>query len=76
MIKTFRDLLERLSGLTEEQLESDITLWKGYQTSESKPELFKLILFLYIAGETDILDKGHPCLAVVQPKGGVDGSIP
>ncbi len=52
---TYKDLQEILSNLSEEQLNSTVTVWLG--TSD---ECFAATFCLY--EEDDILDAGHPVL--------------
>ncbi len=51
---TYRDLLQKLTDLTEEQLNQNVTVFFKYADEYVPIEGMK------IADEDDVLDKGHP----------------
>lgn len=61
-MKTFRDLLQGLSNLTQEQLDLDIAV-----ETDDEDEIHSVTspfnsLDIRVEGENGILDKGHPVL--------------
>ena len=62
MTITYRDLLNRLKKLNEDQLNSDITV-------QIDSEFYKATMYL-TDKEVDILDEGHPVIA------SFDSSVP
>ena len=56
--KTFRDLLVELRGLTEEQLDCDLTIVDEHE------EYFAIEVTVGKSDEDDVLDSDHPFLTV------------
>jgi len=57
---TYKELLERLKGLSEEQLNCDVTVYDDYGDEYHGWVEFGIV------EETDVLDKDHPILILKQ----------
>lgn len=58
--KTFRDLRDALNTLTDEQLDSTLTLYR-----ENEDEFYSVAAVLECTNEDDVLDKDHPYLQFI-----------
>ncbi len=59
MPNTYRELKEALAGLTEEQLNCNLTIL------DPEDEYYPVSIMVSIEKETDVLDAGHPVLRVL-----------
>lgn len=57
--KTYRDLLEKLKGFTEEQLDCDLVV------VDANEEYVPVKFLIEKEQEDDVLDKGHPFMGLV-----------
>ena len=56
---TYKELLEQLQQLNEEQLNSDVAIWDGYGTDE----YFQAgVEFVFATDECQVLDVDHPII--------------
>lgn len=56
-LNTYRDLLERLKKLNDEQLDSDLTVFDSVQK-----EYYEINMVISEEPEDDVLDKDHPVI--------------
>ena len=54
---TYKELLNQLQQLNEEQLNSDVCIW-----DEDDDEFYQQDVDLLFVDETDVLDKDHPVI--------------
>ena len=55
---TYKELLQQLQQLTEEQLNQDVAIWDSY----GEDEYYQASVELVFVTETDVLDKNHPVI--------------
>lgn len=59
MIMTYKELLQQLTQLTEEQLNTDVCVWD----SEGQDEYYQAsVEFVFATEECGVLDKDHPII--------------
>ena len=56
---TYKELLNQLSQLTEEQLNQDVAIWDSYGQDEYYQESVE---FMFATEECDVLDIDHPII--------------
>ncbi len=56
---TYRDLLNKLQKLNEEQLNQDVCIWDSYGQDEFYQESVE---FMFADDTQDVLDVGHPII--------------
>lgn len=54
---TYKELLNQLSQLNEEQLNQDVAIW-----DEDNDEFYQQDVDLLFVDDTDVLDAGHPII--------------
>ena len=54
---TYKELLNQLQQLNEEQLNQDVAIW-----DEDNDEFYQQDVDLLFVDETDVLDAGHPII--------------
>ena len=55
---TYKELLQQLKQLNEEQLSQDVAIWDCY----GQDEYYQASVEFVFATETDVLDKDHPII--------------
>jgi len=55
---TYKELLNQLQSLTEDQLNQDVAIWDSYGEDEYYQESVEFVF----ATETDVLDVDHPII--------------
>jgi len=55
---TYKEILQQLQQLNEEQLNQDVAIWDSY----GEDEYYQASVEFVFATETDVLDKDHPII--------------
>jgi hypothetical protein len=56
---TYRDLLEKIQSMTEDQLNSTVTVQEPFSDD---PEFLPATDFIFSTKDNDVLDEGHPVI--------------
>lgn len=56
---TYKELLQQLQQLNEEQLNSDVCIWDSYENDEFHQEGVE---FMFATDECQVLDEDHPII--------------